>query len=373
MRVRTAILILLLAASMHAVTLYRTPRLATIAAALRLNLPDTVRYNNIVIDSVAICRGKDIHVRTNGLGDITHIGYNLFAPALRQAYKDSPVFDFLERYLLELDLQIDERTQSVRMDVDQVTVVKGNIQMLRTLDPKSDVSFNLDEITRKMYRVTIAFNGKKIQITFPAINELLIGANMLDLEDILKRDVQRMMPISGDALIADWTDCQVSKGKDVLIVEGGNYLSPLIRGDIYLTEQNGIRKLICDSLNPTKSVSNIMLTGMFDKAIPLKMDIDRYGGKADSLEIKLQQFIAYCKSEGCKLFFGIKNVSDDTLTGTFFAYNEKYSYDHMMTVVFPLQILQGKDDAVRGKVYSYIPLHHIAEKYFNINQEPIQY
>ena len=368
MRTINVILAMALAASLNAATPYRTPRLEKIAKATGITLRDTLDAN-VTIDSATIFKGKDIHVRTNGLGDIAHIGYNLFSPILKENYGNNPVFDFLERYLLELDLHLDEKTAEVRMDVDQVTTVKVNILMLRQLTPKTDIKFDLDVISRKLYRITCEFDNKKVRITFPANNELLVGANMTELEEVFRRDVQRMLTISGIDLIFDWSDAKVSRSKDILIIDGGTYLSKMIRGSLYLTEEGGIRRLLCDRRDATRSISNIMLTGIFERNIPLKLDIDRYSGKADTIEITLQQLVAYCKAEGCKLYFGIKKVSEEVLTGTFFAYNELYSYDHMLSISFPLNILEGSEDCVKGKVYTYIPLHFVPDKFFNIEQE----
>lgn len=368
MRTVGTILAIVLAAFLNAANHYHTPQLEKIASTIGLNLPDAISANT-TIDSVIIFKEKDIHVRTNGLGDIVHIGYNLFAPALKEHYANSPVFDFLERYLLEMDLNLDDKTPEVKMDLDQVTTVKGNIRMLYQLTPNSDVKFELDVISRKMYRVSCEFGNKNVRIVFPVNNELLTGANMMELEEIFKRDVQRMLTISGDALIIDWSDTKVSRAKDALIVDGGTYLSKMIRGSLYLTETNGVRKLYCDRKNAARSVSNILLTGLFERDIPLKMDIDRYSGKTDSVEVTLQQFIAYCKAERCKLYFGVKTILQDVLTGTLFAYNEGYSYDHMLSLSFPLSILDGSNVYMTGKVYTYIPLHFVPEKYFNIEHE----
>lgn len=356
------------AAFMNAAPTFHTPRLQKIAERIGMHLPDTLKADALM-DSVAVMNGKDIHVRTNGFGDVEHIGYNLFPTELRELKRNSPVFDFLERYLLEIDLRLDGKSPALRKEVDNVTEVKGNLQMLKKLTPKSDVKFEIDVIERKMYRVTCEFGDNKVRVTFPCINNLLVGVNMIELEEIFRRDVQRMLPISGDAIITDWSDATITRSKDGLIVEGGMYFSKMIRGDIYLVEKAGIKTLLCDSGKVSRSISNIMLTGIYEKIIPLKLAIDRYGGKRDTIEITLQQIIAYCKAEGCKLYFGIKTITDDELTGAFFAYNERLSYDHMLSVRFPLAILKGEDAVIEGKVYTYIPLHYVPDKYFELNQE----
>lgn len=362
------ILLLASAALSNAATLYRTPRLERIARAIHLTLPDTLRPN-MVNDSIASYFGKAIGLHTNGLGDVSHIGYHIFSDEQKGVYRKYPVFDFIERYLLELDLRLDGRVPEFRMDIDQVVVVKGDLQMLHSITPNTSLSFSLDEIPRKMYRLTWKFDGKEVKVTFPMDSQLLIGGNMIELEQTFVRDVQRMVPIAGDAAIVDWDAVKVSHTKEGLVVKGGSYMIDEIRGDIYLSFAEGKRELIYCKDNPTKSVSNIMLTGMSKKEVPMSVALRIYGNRIDTLRMALQQFIAYCKMDGCKLFYGTKMVTEDTIIGTLYAYNERCAYTHMLPVVFPLSILDGNLEQLMAKGYVYIPLHDITEKYITRKQE----
>lgn len=368
MRRLFTILTLALAAQLNAATLYRTPRLKQIADAIHLSLPDILRPN-MVNDSIVSYHGKTIDLHTNGLGDVSHIGYHIFSEEQKGAYLHYPVFDFIERYLLELDLQLDGRTPESRMDIDQVVVVKGSLQMLHAITSHTDLSFSLDEIPRKMYRLTWKFDGKEVKVTLPMDSQLLIGGNMIELEQLFIRDVQRMVSIAGDAAICNWDSANVSYTKEGLVIKGGTYRIDEIRGDIYLSFNDGKRELLCNNDRPIKSISNIMLTGMSQKEIPMTVALRTYGNRIDTLKITLQQFIAYCKMDGCKLFYGTKTVSEDKITGTLYAYNERCAYTHMLPVVFPLAILDGKSEELTARGYVYIPLHDITEKYITKKQE----
>ncbi len=370
MRALLTLMIWVLAICQSIATPYHTPRLEKMARTLGLQLKDPLPANT-TMDSIATKRGLYVYLRTNGMGDVAHIGYHLFSDALREGYENSPVFNFLERYLLELDLLSNETERAQRMDADEVVVVQGSLQTLRQLTPQSELNISIDVKKRKMYRVTCQLKGKTVKVSFPCIYELLIGANMIELEDIFRRDVQRMINIPSDAMIFDWSKAKRSESHAMMIVDGGMYLSKMIRGDIYLKKTSQGLLPLCDTTNVQRSVSNILLTGYFPHDIPLKMDIDHYGNRKDTIDITLQQFITYCKAEGCQLYFGIKTRTEKEITGTFFAYNEKNSYDHMLTVVFPLSILRGSSEPVRGKVYTYIPLHFVADKYFDYYEEPL--
>ena len=346
---------------------YRTPRLQKMAEAMRLILPDQLEPN-INTDTLARWSARPVRIRTNGFGDVSHIGYKLFNDSLIALQpQNQPVFDFVERYLLELDLNIDhDKNRETRMDVDDVKLVKGTVNQLWSVDP--DTPFLMDEIVRRMFRLTWLVGGKEVVLTFPSDSQLLLGANSVELEGIVERDVQRMVPITGGDIIADWDNAKTYTSHGMLVVEGEAYISELIRNDIFLTEQpDGKRTLFIDPKTPSKSVSNIMLTGEYADELPMTMRLNRYGQRTDTLQVTLQQFIAYCKAEGCKLYFGIKTINETTLSGTLFAYNEKLAYDHVLSVLFPLSTLQGQAQPIISTAYVYIPLHNITEKFFNQN------
>ncbi len=355
--------VMIVAAQWCVATSFHLPRLQKLATAAHLHLVDSLLGPHIELDSTAIYKGKPVYVRTNAFGDISHIGYRLFAPKMKDSHKGIPVFDFLERYLLELDLKLDGKDPMLRMDIDQVVVIKGSFQQLRQLTPQTPLSIRVEEITRKMYRVLFVFEGKEIQVTIPADNQLLYGGNIIELEQSFIDGVHRMMAIDASALIQEWNTEHFKRKKDTLVIEGGFYRIDAIRGDLYLTKGKHGRQLLMDRKSPLRSVSNLMLTGMGRNEVPMRIDFHVYGNKNELQELSLQQFVSYCKSEGCQLYFGTKTLTDSVLTGTLFAYNEKYAYTHMLSVTVPLEILDNGITPITGHAYVYIPLHDITEKY----------
>lgn len=319
---------------------------------------------NADMDSVAVIKGKPVHLRTNAWGDVVHIGYSMFNKELVAQYHNPYVFDFLERYLLELDLGLDNRNTQTRMEVDRVAMVQGNLAQLRSVTPLTDITLSIDEIERKIYRVNCTIATKELSITVPANCQLLTGANAIELEQIFSHNVKRFMTITGSDAVSDWSSMRVSRAENMLVTDGEIYMSKAIRNSLYLREDNGERKLICSPNAPSRSVSNIMLTGIFSDELPMELVLNRYGNQRDTLNVTLQQFIAYCKLEGASLYFGIKERSEQLLKGTLFAYNRNLACTHMLSVDFPLSLLEGQKATIRATAYVYIPVGHIADKFF---------
>lgn len=364
MRLRIGLLlIIVLAASDCAATQFRTQRLLQISKAIGLIVNDSIQPNS-TIDSVAFYRGRQIRIRTNIFGEVSNVGYNLFDSSLMDSQKEnSNVFDFIERYFLELDLKLDGRKASERMDLDEVTLVKGSLEMIQKINSNTPVS--VEEITRRMFRFTWNIEGKDLTITFPSSNQLILGANIIELENLAEKDIERCVPMTTNDFLYDWKSLPSEKSQGLLVVEGGSYISEMIRGDIFLTEKDGQRSLFLSPNSPVKTVSNIMVTGLYSRELPLDLTINKYGHKKSVLRgITLQQYVSFCKNEGCKLYFGIKKMTDNNISCTLFAFNEKLAYNHLLSVEFPLSILRGKDVPIRATAYLYIPLHDLKEDFF---------
>lgn len=340
---------------------FRTERLARMAKAMSLVIPDTLAAN-IDNDSTWTYGGHRLRVKTNAFGDVSNIGYRMFDNKSEFYFHRSLLFDFVERYALELDLHLDDHDVATRLAIDDVVCVEGNAGMLKKVSPETPVS--MDEITLRMFRLTWTVDGKTLKMTFPLDNQLLVGADEVELEDVFERDVQRVMPISEEDALDEWKDAKIYRSDSLLIAELGQHLNPMIRGDIYLEEHDGKRSVVNDVNKPLQTAKNVLLTGVFSHDIPLKLTMNRYGYKKTTVDITVQQLVALCRLEGCQLYVGIKTSDKEHITATIFAMNMRMAYNHVISVDFPLDILSGSDSAVKATVYAYIPLHNVGENFY---------
>ena len=360
---------MVVAVPLIAATTYRTERLKQIASALALRLSNDPQPG-ADLGTVANRNGKDIYAVTDQYGEVSHIGYRLFAPQLAEHYQNEPLFRFIERYLLELDLRIDGKAPDLRMDVDQVVFTRGNPALLRTLTPESNFSFDLEEIRNRFYRLTWTLGGtegREVSLVIPANCQLIMGANAIELEQLAERDILRATPFDRKTVLNRWAESEGFRGEGVLILDGGAYMSRYIRGDLYISEQLGRDHPVCTLWQPIQSVSNLMLTGIGPGIYPLALTMNRYGGKRDLLDVTLSQYIAFFLFFGCKLYFGVKQKNDTAVTGALFAYNAKYAYTHLLDVTFPISLLGDKpaeNERIRCTAYVYIPLKLLDDKLF---------
>ncbi len=344
---------------------YSTRKLQRIATAASLVVADGMGAN-ASDDTTYFYKRRQLSVRTNALGDVSHIGYRMFNREIVRMQGNAPVFDFLERYMLELDLKFDGIQPAERMDIDGVRIVKGNLAMFSGINDSTGIS--VEYIPRRMYRLTFTVAGKPLMVTVPVDCQLLRGADAMELEDILARDIVRLS-LDGEVSspLSYWSRARCSESEGNRILDNGCYLSDMIGSKLYMRFRNGKWQLYNDDANPTRSVLNIMLTGMSEGELPLKLTIDKYGHKAEEVNTVLAKFLAFCRKEGCMVYGGIKTVGKDVITGTLFVPNEQYGYNHVLSFTFPLTILKGKKDSISARLYAYIPLQNVTEEFFRQN------
>ena len=160
--------------------------------------------------------------------------------------------------------------------------------------------------------------------------------------------------------------------KDQLIIKGEEYLSSMIRNDLYIEEKEGKKRVMIDKRKPVQTVTNILITGVFDKEIPMTMTLNRYGYSCSQTDITLQQFINLCYFDECKLYVGIKTHNKEYITATVFALNNKLAYNHVLSLKFPLELLNGSNNKIEATAYAYIPLQNVNEKFFTQSLEHIK-
>lgn len=323
----------------------------------------------IVEDSVGTYRGRVLTMEVDEFGEVSHIGYRLFPNDSCAAIRSEPVLRFLERYALELDLCLDGRSAYERIDWDKVVLVEGDIRMLRDVTPSCGVS--IEEIERRMYRVTIDVSGEALVLTIPSDGQLLLGANDVELEDIFERRVRVITPPASYDLEGHLERAEVYSSDSIVIAKIGEYISTEIRNELRLTKDSvGNVSLMDDISRPRESMENILLTGQWKEDIPLHLILDRYGYKRAESDITLQQLIALCLWEGCRLYVGIKTVEEDVITATLFALNTKLAYNHVISITFPKAVLASDmTTPVKARVYTYIPLQNVNEKFFNLQKQ----
>ena len=154
---------------------FATERLRSMAEQCRLDGASLAAIPASGKDSMTfVYRGRPLAVKKNALGDISHIGYWCFPQALRD-FNPSPVYDFLERYALELDLA--GQTRDIKIYRDQMTA-KGDWNALTAAGDINDFSLRKEGL--KKYYFNFKRGGRSLQLDFACDCQLLISCDAIE-------------------------------------------------------------------------------------------------------------------------------------------------------------------------------------------------
>ena len=306
--------------------------------------------------------GHPLTVRVNAWDEVEHIGYHIF-DSLVSRYQSKLVCDFVERYLLELDLE-NPADRNFRMGIDKVVVERGEIDNIHNLLAADHLEVSKVEMRR--YKVAWHRDNQcLLSLVFDMDYQLLSGCNAIELEKNYLRTMGRLSGVYSwqeNDIVADSTD-------EYAIVDGGHYLSEAIRGDRYYQRDSiGEWQLVCNPEKPYWSAANLLLTpNNIIGDYQLDGQLDMYGYRDTAFRVNLHQWVAQTLLEGCQLYFGVKSKTAKTIRGTLFCPNPSAGYCHMMSVEIPISAFDDKQGVVKGRLFAYVPLHNIDDGYFDLN------
>ena len=337
---------------------YLTHRLQKMASALG-HIPFAQLTHGVYYDF--IYKEMPLTVRVNEWDEVEHIGLHLFDTALVQS-DQRLVCDFLERYLLELELA-NPANRNLRLGIDKVNVTEGSLDNIALL--RDCKRYEISKLEMRQYHVVWRdAQCSLLGLLFDMDYQLLTGCNAIELENNYLRDVVRTHHPVDHAMEKPETICK----DEYAIVDGGSYLSPSIRGDRYYRLDSVTEWIpVCNNNKPYWSAANTVLFPVSLGDFQLHCTLDMYGYKDATFQVNMEQWVSQTLQEGCKLYFGIKSRTPSTIRGTLFCPNMEGGYCHMMSVEIPIAMFDKGDGVVEGRLYAYVPIHNIAPGYFDLN------
>ena len=339
---------------------YRTAKLHAMAK----QLPE-VDFNTLPIgESLNLSyEGHPLVVRVNRWKEVEHIGYRLFDVSRKDA-AFSLVYDFLERYFLELSLPL-EMDCELRMSLDKVCLEVGTLERIFQLEGTE--IFRIEFMNMRKYRVAWYKEGKEFLVfSFDMDYQLLAGSDAVELEYLFGREFYRFIEEKKSDKVQT-SRRNYSSSSKYHIEEGECYLVDAIRNDLYFENVSGSWQLVCDTSKLYWSANNIMLSAETPGEYELDMAMDLFGYKTASGSLKWEDLLSFCRAEGCRIFFGIKRRDKDAVLGTVFMANEKKGYNHMLSVKIPIQTIADRKGILTGRLYVYIPLHNVSARFLDFD------
>lgn len=309
---------------------YRTAelhRLATVLSIEEATLSEGYNYQTRDHRQIVIAvRNQTVH----------HIGLHLFNEDMRDDH--APVFDFLERYFLQLKYPPMSKSAQKMMRDDQFLFIIGSANTIDALSPNDNFGFSYD---KNLYVAKWSRSDQVLlSVSFPVEYELISGENKIEAENNLMTDVKAV---------------KVSNVKPR--VSGGvHYINERFTSRLYYQG----KKLLFDEHHPAETVANLLQSVDMDGAYYVKITQVSYGFRKTTFEIPLHQWIAFCYQRGCQLYVGIENIGNNgDVSAVVIAVNESENYNHVLTISVPYDSICDKKGSLEARLYPYVPTHNV--------------
>ena len=331
-------------------TEYRTDRLALMARLV--GSPDG-------IDTLCapIFKGRVLTVTVDS-GRVSHIGYCLFSSKQREAF-GTTVCNFIERYLLELDLPImPEISRQERMSIDRVTII-GHADVA-ALCADTTVSIHTQVIYEKGYTMSWQREGRQLcSITFPVEYNLLIGVDMEERERRLPLELARFSsaPQPQIPLCDSLPPLQLRKSwnDNYYTLHGGHYLLESLSANSYYSKDTlGHLLPIFSRQLPVESLANLFVIGTIEGDFRMQVKLRKYGFKTDTLSTTPAQWLAFCRDEGCTPFFGLISMDDKQADCELIMHCPDKGFNHVMRMKIPLDIISSHMGQLEARLNAYV-------------------
>lgn len=317
--------------------------------------------------------GRNVLVVTqDSLRRVDHIGLQVFPEHIVRD-NPSPVYRFVERYLLELYLRREQPTPAQRLAEDKVTLrfpghegedVRSCIgQWLPRFGAGTSLVVSTDN---NRYTVSIYEQGRPcFGMRFPIRYELLWGMNKREAENGFYTGLMLYRPSAAPAerpapAGADGPSGLKPLGRGIYVLPGDSYQLASVNADrYYRLAARGAYVPLMDGRHAAESARNLFLLPCAEGVVA-RVTQRLYNRRRLDFEVPLSRLLDYCRAQGCRAYVGIETADASQVTGTVVLLNPSYGYLHQLYFQMPAALPDDPSaHAVRLELYAYVPTHNI--------------
>lgn len=312
----------------------------------------------------ALCLGKKFVLQRDSLGVINHVGIKLFDREVISKHP-TPIYYFIERYLMELLLLPTEEDIARKLRMERVKLTsevysltpykKGVVNIAKAFSLEHSVY-----ITCNNNRYTVScMDDRRVlgKISFPVRNELITGFTKLEAENSVYPELLLYHPKAFVPL----TNVDMLPYKDSLYCA---------YEDFYATENivsTSYYKKVGEEFVPLFSLDNLtesvynLFNARYDWGIQANVTQNLYGNKRLSYEVPLSKLTEFFRDKRCAIYTGIRKYDKSKVEGVAMMVNMELGYQHILTFTCDKDIFTRPDKhEVKIKMYSYVPIHNIS-------------
>ena len=292
---------------------------------------------------------------------VFHIGYKLFSNDLKSEHPHV-VFDFVERYFLELmtDVPLTERAQ--HLHDDKVIFYKGTTNDILRVTPETPCVISF--VDEKYYQVSwLNHETSFLTIAFPAQYELLLGMPKNEIEKKVSTQISS---------VSEWK--YINSTPDSLQHIDGNvymtkpcsnyYVESLNTAKYYTISAEGTPYPVFSVSDKWHSAANLF-QGIIPETDGYKIYVQQnlYGFNTSTFIVSLSDWLSYCRENEMTVYFAIEEEYEDGLKALLIAQSKKLGFNHMLSIVLPEHFVDNPKTVFKAALNAYIPTQNIKNLY----------
>lgn len=329
---------------------FSSGRLAAIAAAAELTLPDPPAGKRAVVS--VVCQGRRVPVVVEyEAGTVVHIGLDLFGESVKA--ENLLVYNFVERYLLESLLD----SRSVRWDNTPAygrVVVQGDLfSVLQQGLESSSVHLSMDGEGMGRLEITREAGFPAFSVRFPTEIQLLTGEKKDELEKDFIQKVTAPRKVKKREIPRNLKRVD----RDLYVAENGFFEIASAQNSAFFRKKGISFQPVCESSLPVESVLTLLTGYNRRKDYAVQTSFHQYGYQTVEKTVPLEVLIEGCLEDGCVPYVGIETRNEETLVATLFMVNRSFGYSHTFQFTVSPEILDKPAGILSARAHLYTPLY----------------
>lgn len=296
--------------------------------------------------------------------------YRLFSDDLKRDYP-SVVYDFLERYLYEID-SLARKGEPIlqRLRDDKVMFLEGDLSVAASLT--SDMAFNMAATDDRFYQMAWldTLGNTILSMAFPMQYELLLGKPKVQIE----KEMSDMLKRYGRYQPRMFTSDELSMGADSVwsnAPASHYYIESLNTACYYRQIDSSHFVPIFDSADLWKSAANLF-QGVIDSigGYQLYVEQNLYGYQKQKYRVPLVRWLAYCQDMKMDVYFAVEEECEDGLKALLIAHSRDLGFNHMMSLIIPDNFVDKPNAVIKATMNAYIPTQNVKDLYQQYVSKP---
>lgn len=297
--------------------------------------------------------------------------FQLFTQEVRD-YSPSVLYDFLERYLFEIDsMQTKGEVINQKLHDDKVFFQTGTAASAKKIT--SDMLFSISKTDDKFYEVswTDSLGQIVLDMVFPMQYELILGKPKVEIEQDIKDELQAInkpfvaKPFANKLATTD-DNCQMSEPNVNYYVKSMNDATYY-----HAATQNGTLVPTFVENDNWHSAANLF-QGVIADVGNRKLYIEQnlYNFQTKQYSVTLAQWLRYCQQMQMTIYFSVEEEREDGLKALIIAQNKDLAFNHMMSLIIPDDFVTNTNCIIKATLNAYIPTQNVKNLYQQYVKKP---